>query len=128
MNSYISAENLFEILGGDFPREEIKAIIAEATGGKNEKISYAEFLKLWEEKKENDREQMIIELVKDEEDNVSVASLESTEARASFIGKKIASSAKVAKVESLGSDGSRGSLHVGFEDSVDVIPTNSAVV
>jgi len=45
-SGYISAQNLFEILGEDFPREEIDAIIAEATGGKSNKISYAEFLKL----------------------------------------------------------------------------------
>ena len=52
---FISAENLHEILGDDFSREEIDGIISEATGGKHDKISYSEFLKLWEEKKENER-------------------------------------------------------------------------
>ena len=51
----ISAENLTEILGKDFPREEIDQIIAEAKVTKDNQISYAEFLSLWEDKHEQDR-------------------------------------------------------------------------
>lgn len=124
-SGYISADNLFEILGGDFPLEEINGIIAEATGGKSDKISYDEFLKLWEVKQEATREKMIQELVAVDDDNDSVATLEygagSTEARATFIGKKIASSAKIVKVGSSGEIGSEGSRHVGFDEGVKVI-------
>ena len=51
----ISAENLADILGQDFPREEIDQIIAEAKGTKDKQISYAEFLSLWEDKHEQER-------------------------------------------------------------------------
>lgn len=127
--SYISAENLFEILGEDFPKEEIDAIIAEATGGKDNKISYAEFLKLWEVKKENEREKLIQELAQADEDNISIASLDlgeggSSEARAIFLGKKISASARSAKTDS-GSD-IDGSKHVGFDEGVTIIPTKEA--
>ena len=125
--SYISAENLSEILGDDFPREEIDAIIAEATGGKHDRISYSEFLKLWEEKKETEREKMIQELADIEEDTISIASLDCfddgvNEARAEFIGKKIASSAKDALADS------DGVKHVGFTEGHVVIPHKEAVV
>ena len=132
-SGYISADNLSEILGKDFPRAEIDAIIAEATGGKHNKISYAEFLKLWEVKKEAEREQMIQELTEVDEDNNSVSSLDylseggTTEARAMFIGNKISASAKSAKAESKNSD-REGSRHVGFEEGVEYIPHQEAVV
>lgn len=51
----ISADNLVEILGQDFPREEIDEIIAEADLTKDNQISYAEFLALWEDKHEQER-------------------------------------------------------------------------
>lgn len=51
----ISAENLAEILGKDFLREEIDEIIAEADVTKDNQISYAEFLSLWEDKHEHER-------------------------------------------------------------------------
>lgn len=121
---------MFEILGEDFPREEINAIIAEATGGKGDKISYAEFLKLWEVKKENEREIMIQELAEVDEDNRSVSSLDylgdgEVEARATFIGSKISAAAKNVKIESE----LTGSRHVGFNEGVEIIPpTKEAVV
>lgn len=51
-SGYISAENLTALLGQEFPKEEIEAIIKEADLTKDGKISYAEFLALWEDKNE----------------------------------------------------------------------------
>ncbi len=51
----ISANNLAEILGENFPRDEIDAIIAEANVTNDNQISYAEFLSLWEDRYEQDR-------------------------------------------------------------------------
>ena len=106
--SFISADNLTEILGDEFAREEIDAIIEEATGSKEKKISYADFLKLWEVKHEERREKIIQELSYVNDDNSSVGSFgsdtnleEEAKARATFIGKKIASEAKIAKRSSL---------------------------
>lgn len=126
-SGFISADNLSELLGSDFPREEIDGIIAEATGGANDRISYSEFLKLWEEKKENEREKMIQTLVDIEEDTNSVASLDfdgASAARAQFIGNKISASAKSAKSES----NSDGYKHVEFTEGHVVIPHKEAVV
>ena len=125
--SYISAENLAEILGQDFPRAEIDAIIKEATGGANDRISYSEFLKLWEEKQEASREQMIQELAYIEAETNSVASIDfdgGNEARADFIGKKIQASAKSAMAEANGND----AKHVGFAEGHVVIPTHKEAV
>lgn len=44
-----------EILGREFPREEIDEIIADADLTKDNHISYAEFLALWEDKHEQTR-------------------------------------------------------------------------
>jgi len=54
-SGYISAENLAEILGQEFPKEEIEEIIADAGLTDNNRVSYADFLHLWEEKKEQER-------------------------------------------------------------------------
>jgi EF-hand domain pair len=54
-SGYISADNLAEILGDDFPREEIDEIFREVGVSKDNQISYAEFLALWEQKHEVDR-------------------------------------------------------------------------
>ena len=51
-SGYISAANLRELLGADFPKEEIDAIIKEADQTMDGKISYSEFLALWEDKNE----------------------------------------------------------------------------
>ncbi|CAB9524981.1 MAP kinase-activated protein kinase 2 (Fragment) [Seminavis robusta] len=128
-SGYISAANLKEILGDGFESNEIDDIIKEATGGKHDKISYSEFLKLWEEKKENEREQMIQELTDMEAENKSVSSLDfedEAEARAEFLGKKISSSAKLVMSETPSRVGSGGSKHVGFEEGVVLIPTQEA--
>eukprot|EP00980_Cylindrotheca_fusiformis_P002965 scaffold683_cov124-Cylindrotheca_fusiformis.AAC.34 len=55
-SGYISAENLGEILGQDFPADEINSIIREADITKDGRISYAEFLSLWETKNEKTRD------------------------------------------------------------------------
>ena len=52
-SGFISAENLIEILGNDFPREEIDAIIAEVSSSQEDnRISYGDFLTLWESEQE----------------------------------------------------------------------------
>jgi hypothetical protein len=61
-SGYIDADNLAEILGKDFPREEIEEIIREADLSKDNRISYSEFLALWENKHENARQEQIAEL------------------------------------------------------------------
>jgi hypothetical protein len=58
-SGYISPENLSEILGQDFPLDEIKSIIQEADLTKDGLISYAEFLALWETKNEEARDHQL---------------------------------------------------------------------
>jgi hypothetical protein len=58
-SGYISAENLSEILGQDFPVDEISSIIQEADLTKDGLISYAEFLALWETKNEQTRDHQL---------------------------------------------------------------------
>ena len=82
-------------------------MIAEATGGKHDKVSYTEFLRLWEEKNEHDRDQRIKELTDMDDETKSISSLDSSDAvhaeesRAAFLGNKISSSARSARLESL---------------------------
>lgn len=49
-SGYITSDNLMEILGQDVPRDEIDAIIEEADLAKDGRVSYFEFLALWEDK------------------------------------------------------------------------------
>jgi hypothetical protein len=58
-SGFISAENLAEILGQDFPIEEINSIIQEADKTKDNLISYGEFLALWETKNEQARDEQL---------------------------------------------------------------------
>lgn len=58
-SGFISADNLVELLGKDFPRDEIDSIINEADLTKDNKISYSEFLTLWENKHEMDRNEQL---------------------------------------------------------------------
>jgi EF-hand domain pair len=46
-SGYISVENLLEILGDNFTKEDVQAMINEVTV-KNGQISYSQFLSLWE--------------------------------------------------------------------------------
>lgn len=61
-SGYISTENLQEILGADFPKSDIDSIIQEADLTKDGKISYTEFLALWEDKNETRRDSFIQEI------------------------------------------------------------------
>ena len=125
-SGYISAENLAELLGQDFPPEEINSIITEADLTKDNRISYSEFLALWENKHEQDREAQLNLLGENSESRRSDFDMcsfrgsscdlesfnserESAEARASFV------------MEKHNSDSTR---HVGFTDTVLEIPSN----
>jgi len=61
-SGFISKENLRDFLGDDLPQEEIDAIIEEADSNKDNKISYPEFLALWEDKNEEKRDEMMADL------------------------------------------------------------------
>ncbi|KAL7568560.1 hypothetical protein ACA910_002672 [Epithemia clementina (nom. ined.)] len=54
-SGYISKENLRSLLGDEFPQSEIDAIIDEADLTRDGKISYSEFLALWEVQNEDQR-------------------------------------------------------------------------
>jgi EF-hand domain pair len=59
-SGFISAENLIEMLGKDFPRDQIDEIIQESSlHNDKQQISYAEFLNLWEGKHEQRRSQQL---------------------------------------------------------------------
>jgi hypothetical protein len=58
-SGYISPANLAEILGQDFPVDEINSIIQEADLTKDGLISYADFLGLWETKNEQERDDQL---------------------------------------------------------------------
>lgn len=58
-SGYIEAKDLKQILGQDFPEEEIDAIIREADLTRDGVISYAEFLALWEDQTEAKKEEVI---------------------------------------------------------------------
>lgn len=113
------------MLGEDFPQSEIEAIIKEADLTKDGKISYAEFLALWEESHENLRESVIdeIQLLKatsslsDPEDPMQInADADEIVARANFIERK-----QVAERRKSGSGST--DLHVFFpEGNVETIP------
>lgn len=60
-SGYISVDNLAEVLGHDFPRQEIIDIIDDAVdpdndgdGSSNQRISYSAFLSLWEQSAEKE--------------------------------------------------------------------------
>jgi len=56
-SGYITAENLIEILGQDVPRDQIDAIIEEADLNHDNRVSYSEFLTLWEDTQEIDKDE-----------------------------------------------------------------------
>jgi calcium-dependent protein kinase len=61
-SGYISAENLAEILGDDFPREEIDEILREVGLTEDNQVSYSDFLSLWEHLREDERSVALHEL------------------------------------------------------------------
>lgn len=128
-SGFISAENLREILGADFPPEEVEEIIKEADLTKDGKISYTEFLALWEDKNETRRETMIQEislLPSDHGSSVSFeeyAESESSEGGAGSSHEVIISRANfIEKKLRRPSDGKNGSKHVLFDEDVKTIP------
>jgi len=128
-SGYISADNLLELLGDDFPKEEIDAIIKEVSTENDGKISYAEFLALWEDRKEQEREEIIKEITvlkhvtdSDRSLNMSVLSGEESEiehgnnvlSRASFIDGKKMSERKASTEDA--------EKRVAFQEAVTTIP------
>ena len=130
-SGYISAENLAEMLGKDFSRAEIDEIIGEASVTHDNRVSYAEFLSLWENKQEFSRELALkqlgdtgmyesFELGADSSSSNDLAALHNSaaggndvaEARASFIHEKHCAQ------EHNRSSG----RHVDFTDTVLTIP------
>lgn len=61
-SGFISKENLREFLGDDLPQDEIDEIIAEVDDNNDAKISYPEFLALWEDKNEEKRDFLMEDL------------------------------------------------------------------
>jgi hypothetical protein len=61
-SGYIDADNLVEILGDEFPADEIHSIIDEADITRDNRIAYSEFLALWEQKHEVKREHLMVEI------------------------------------------------------------------
>lgn len=62
-SGYISAENLRELLGSDLPESEIDDILCECASSQDGRVSYHEFLSLWEVQTEDKRDQMLTDLV-----------------------------------------------------------------
>ena len=137
-SGYISAENLKALLGNDFPKEEIDAIIKEADLTKDGKISYSEFLALWEDKNETKHAENVAAIraladtydsehssvISDqvsEEDGAEVA------ARVNFLEEKRLSERKATGGDAAGGrskhEETEGSKHVGFRDDVSTIPS-----
>mmetsp|Transcript_4005 Transcript_4005/g.6698 ORF Transcript_4005/g.6698 Transcript_4005/m.6698 type:complete len:785 (-) Transcript_4005:21-2375(-) len=79
-SGFISADNLREILGPQFPQERIDSIIKEADLTEDNRISYPEFLALWEDKAEIEREEMYMS-IREPEKVCAVASKETAEQR-----------------------------------------------
>ena len=126
-SGYISAENLAELLGEEFPRDEIDEIIKEADLTKDNRISYSEFLALWEQKHEEERAQALqllgdpthtstISLFSELSPGGSVGDSfdeqEAAKARASFVLEKHTSPTAA------------NNKHVGFEDTVIAIESD----
>eukprot|EP00542_Grammatophora_oceanica_P010432 CAMPEP_0194032256 /NCGR_PEP_ID=MMETSP0009_2-20130614/5237_1 /TAXON_ID=210454 /ORGANISM="Grammatophora oceanica, Strain CCMP 410" /LENGTH=706 /DNA_ID=CAMNT_0038672641 /DNA_START=11 /DNA_END=2131 /DNA_ORIENTATION=+ len=76
-SGFISAENLQEILGEEFPEEEIRDIIAEADLSHDNKISYGEFLALWGDRNEERRDIAYRDLRQNQLSTMSTSSLHS---------------------------------------------------
>lgn len=88
----ITAENLIEILGKSVPREEIDEIIAEADTANDMRISYSEFLALWQNKHEVESGGKL-KVLGSELSNLSAESgaskTEASEAHSSFLKEKL---------------------------------------
>lgn len=116
-SGFISAENLKEMLGDEFPEDEIDAIIKEVDITKNGKISYSEFLAMWEiqhEEQRNEEIMMIRNLLHYADSDRSGASGASSDedviSRANFLDAKLHADAK--KTE----ETAQTDKHVVFKD------------
>jgi hypothetical protein len=119
-SGYITTDNLRELLGSEVPEEEINAIIKEADLTNDNRISYSEFLALWENKNESKRDIMVNDLrrhsaslssVSDDwnsshlqELNDYSASETHTLSRANYIEGKQLSERKMAKLSQVGAE------------------------
>lgn len=137
-SGYISAENLKALLGTDFPKEEIDAIIKEADLTKDGKISYSEFLALWEDKNETRHRDTILSIraLADEYEDISERSSNMSDhaieedgpdltARANFLEEKRLSERKAAAgdvADESKHEETDGSKRVGFSEDVSTIP------
>jgi hypothetical protein len=120
-SGFISAENLKEMLGDEVPEDEIDAIIKEVDLTKNGKISYSEFLAMWEIQHEEKRskEIMVIQnlLHQTDSDRSGASEASSDEdviSRANFLDAKLHADAKTegtAQIEK----------HVVFKDDTVLI-------
>jgi Ca2+-binding EF-hand superfamily protein len=127
-SGYISAENLAEILGKDFPKDEINEIIQEAGVTKDNLISYSDFLALWENKNERNREAQLEMLEGTIQTNASDIIMLSSR------GSSLRDDSDVA--EEVEAAGSRASFiiekhnpdkHVGFTDTLEAIGCDDEV-
>lgn len=117
------------MLGNDFPKAEIDSIIKEADITMDGKISYSEFLALWEDKNEEKHQhdiQQIREILAthDSERSSSVMSDDLTDdglgvvSRANFLdGKRTSERRANEKTQE------NGRKRVGFNEEVRTIPT-----
>ena len=117
-SGYISASNLRQILGEDFPQEEIEAIIREADISKDGQISYSEFLALWQEQNEAKQDEALILLQGKEVDSGSEGTPDTLDviSRANFIERK-QSAERRRSMSFVGED-----KHVLFQGNVTTIP------
>jgi hypothetical protein len=140
-SGYISAANLKEMLGAEFEEDDIDAIIKEADKTDDGKISYAEFLALWEDQNEQRREEVLSELSRlfpaesfasQRTYSVGSSSRESSHdaeevlSRASFIQQKAMSVRRTSRstrtTAPLSPDTSESGKHVVFQETVTTIP------
>jgi hypothetical protein len=120
-SGYISAENLKEMLGAEFPENEIDAIIKEVDLTRDGKISYSEFLAMWEishEEKRSEEIMAIRNLLHQTDSDRSGASAASSDedviSRANFLDAKFHADAKTEETAQI-------EKHVEFKDDTVLI-------
>ena len=86
-SGYITAENLIEILGEDVPRDEIDAVIEEADMTNDNRVSYSEFLALWEDNQDLDKDENP-KVLESELSSISAESVGAKTAHAEFLKEK----------------------------------------
>lgn len=88
-SGFITAENLIDILGEDFPRDEIDLVIQEADSTNDNRVSYSDFLALWDQHVEKKETTKVLE---SELSSISVESggapAEASDAHAAFLMEK----------------------------------------